>query len=269
MLNSTINSVNTGSINSISPSQIVSLAKGELGINTTDMDLRLERYVYMGLGALDCPSLRVKRAETVQVTCENGLIVAPIPCGFYEPMMIVPHCGDYCSQYVYADITELKRCGCNTENSNLVTWTNTYSFLENNIVLHLASEWTGYNSEGSSNTFDYPNQLDVYFWGANVDENGFVRIYQQYEAALVAYVCWKYARTRKGEYGRAEDSWFMEFKRERLTLISSERKVEAKLERFSVGTLLTALVVNPRIYSGYGFGGYGAGFGNVGGGIFW
>ena len=244
---STIGIINTGSHNTVTPSEIVSLAKSELGLETTDQNLLLERWVFLGLNSLDCPSLKKRRKATVDVCCDEGLPHASIPCGLYYPIMVIPHCGDYTDQYVYADTVELDGCGCNKNDyTNVRNLQKTYQFTDNNIVLHNVNNWTGYNESGEGKRFDYPKQLDVYFWGANVDKDGFVRIYNQYELALVSYLCWRYARRSKGKYGKAEDSWFAEFKRERATLISSERKVEADLQRASVKSLFTALVVNPR-----------------------
>src|ERR1017187_8786009 len=160
----------TGDFDLIPSSSVIDLANTLLFGNdvTTDYTITFEDFIDICVQDFDSPSIMKKMQCTLDLDdCGR----AKLPCGFNSVIVLVPHCGDIYSQFVYVNRAIFKKMCCEDSlNSDCISYQQSYQIEGNYIFTH------NFNGDNT--------QLDIYYWSLNVDENGLMKIYRTYKTAL-------------------------------------------------------------------------------------
>ncbi len=166
---------------------IISSAKMELNIDNMDNDLYFLKLANEGIRQLDCLSIFTKQCKVLPI-CDNKV---KLPCGF--------------NQFIGLYYSDLDGRSIN----NGLLYFDTSLLNQNNIAYPQNGYFVNYNGSfqivgdyiifGSSVQHD---SVSLIYFGLNVDEDGFMKVYDYYERALTAYICYKYARQNFKEYGQ-------------------------------------------------------------------
>lgn len=181
-------------MNVVTNDQIIASAKMQLKIETTDDDIWFSKLVNEGVRHLDCLTIFKKKVKVLSVN--NNM--AELPCGFFQMIALRTGSGTNCSNAIYADLPFLYECGCAPGLVNVQTNQNVYEIQGEHIVFHPVpvsyDPDTGTFSEGVPIT-----SCTIAYFGLN-QEDGLFEIFEHYERALTAYVCWKYCQQNFERY---------------------------------------------------------------------
>ncbi len=175
----------------ISIDEIISRAKLSLRItNTTEHDDFLEVVISEGARHLDALTLYKKCQETLQIKDSKAklpnnfqkllglrLQKTELVTSFINGQMVQNIPIPVCSPIFYVDKTFLSDCGCNNSDGNniLQNFRDTMQIINGYII---------FNSQNIES-----GTCQLAFFGLNVDENGRLILYSEYERGLSAYAC--------------------------------------------------------------------------------
>ena len=185
----------TGYYNTISISDVISRAKMSLRLNTSENDLFLEVLGREALGSLSALSQLSKKQCCLTFEGQS----AKLPDDFVRYLAfkvdientatnnpITDQILNGCQMFLYADANFLEECGCNSNGA--LGWT-TGGFQITDGYLHFNSSNTI-----ASNTLAY--------MGLNLDDKGKPVVYERYERAVAAYMCYKYAMSFSEDFNQ-------------------------------------------------------------------
>ncbi len=173
----------------ISIEEVISRCRVRLKLGSTaEYDDYLEMSISEGLRHLDMLTLYVKQQATLDIQDNK----AELPCGFMQLLgarflktvltttFVNGHMVNnvpipVCSPVFYVDKKFLSDCGCNMNDSN--------SILQNfRDTMQIVNGYIHFNSGNIES-----GKLSIAFMGLNVDQNGRILIYPEYERALTYY----------------------------------------------------------------------------------
>ena len=184
----------------ISVSDVIARAKMQLGISsTTEHDIWFETLANEAARHLDCLSVTIKR------TCKLDIdgTTACLPKGLKQ--FIALRFVDDCSGT--SSTEDIQTVSQNTGNLNITTFSSLYSFTNNAVYADLKFLKTC-GCDDDLGFYDHPNLFEIQgntiffhgtppsttalisFLGLNVDDNGMMLVYEDYERAMWNYICW-------------------------------------------------------------------------------
>lgn len=185
--------------NTISIDEVIARVKPQLRIsNTSEYDLYLTMIISEALRHLDAVSLYVKRQCTLDIVDNK----AELPIGFMKLIAMrfigttlvnqvingvmqqvsVPY-----SQRIYYVDKQFLNDSSIPNSQLLCNFNNTAQIINNYLVFNSDSVLTG--------------TVELAFMGLNVDENGQILIYEEYERALASYACYMFTLAYPNELG--------------------------------------------------------------------
>lgn len=179
----------SGRYTEIGIDQVISRTKMQLRlVNTTEWDDFFEVLIEEALRSLRPLSMYKKQQ------CEIELVnrQAKLPKGFYQLLGIrynMPAItGDensVCTTALYVDKKFLSDCNCD------VTAGTIYDYYAG---FQIVGQYIHWNTDLEDTT------MTLAYYGFNLDENGRIVIYEDYERALMAYACYKYTQSWPDKY---------------------------------------------------------------------
>lgn len=188
------------SYDQISTSDIIARAKMQLGIsNTTDNDIWFETLANEAARHLDCLSVTVKRTCKLDI---DGTSVC-LPKGFKKFVAL-----RFVDESLTPNNASIQSITQNTSNI-IITPAMPYGFMDNAIYADLKFLTDcGTNNDGLWTDFPELFQIQngsiffhgkpmsttalISFMGLNVDENGMMLVFEDYERAIWNYICWMF-----------------------------------------------------------------------------
>lgn len=187
--------MNSGPLNIISEDEVIASTKMALRLtDTADHDNYLSLLINEAIRHCAPYSIYKKRQCTLDI--ENN--ACDLPKGFVrllgarykntvtastDPSVVTAT--NNCFQLLYADVPFLNSCGCNTSDPMVAWYGETFQIVGSQIH---------FNSDIAA------DKIDIAFFGLNVDDEGRIYIYEDYERALRAYACWKFSQTNWDKY---------------------------------------------------------------------
>jgi hypothetical protein len=162
-------------------SDVVERAKMQLRLqNTTEHDDLITVFVMEGLRSLNNLYQINKFGCEIEV-CDNK---AKLPKNFVRLIGLSFTSEDGCYPLLYADTKFLASCECETEDG-------VYNFLDTfQIDKHFIYFRTDLNID----------KIRLAYYGLNMDAEGNMVIYEDFERALMAYACWNFSITYHEDY---------------------------------------------------------------------
>lgn len=229
----------------ISINEILTRTKAQLRIlNTSEHDDYLQLMISEGLRHLDALTLCVKRQCTLDIVDNKS----ELPLGFQrllgmrfidtklQPIIIdgvsVPQSLPSYSTVFYVDTAFLN--SFNIANSNFVNYTNTAQIVNN--TLHFNSN----NIESGT--------IQIAFMGLNVDEEGQLLIYEEYERALSSYACYMFVMAYNDIYAIGlADRYYEIWKAQKAWIKGGAWKDEFTRTKKEISSFINALVIDQRV----------------------
>jgi len=178
----------TGRYSTISVEEVISRTKMQLRItDTSEHDEYLEMMIFEGLKSLRTLSNFIKK----QVELDVVDLKAKLPNDFYKLLGLRfrdTNDGGLCSQILYSDTNFLRSCDCDTSLSNVEDFRNRFQIIPGYIIL----------SSGTS-----AETISLAYLGLNMDADGRILIYEDYERALSSYACYMFTNSYADDYKEA------------------------------------------------------------------
>ena len=178
---------NPGKHREVDIRDIISSAKMELGIDNMDMDLYFLKLTNEAVRSLGALSIFIPKRECLPI-CDNKV---QLPCGFNQLILLSINDGhnklNGLNQYLYIDTNLLSLNGVSLNNGQYLYYGGSIEIVGDYIHFSSAQQAT---------------ECTLVYFGLNVDEHGFMKVYDYYERGLTAYLCYKYARQNFKDYGQ-------------------------------------------------------------------
>jgi hypothetical protein len=214
--------IQQGIYSTISMDQCISGAKEELRMDTTDNDRWFRKLANEATRHIDAISLWEQDEECLDIIDQR----VELPFNFEKLIAVRVGARGCYGNSVYVDLPFLVSCNCTTNNGNVTSYRNSFEIKDNHIVFHKApSTSTTTTTNGVVTTVTEPaTEATVAFWGLQVDENGLILVYADYERAITAYILWKYKRSIIGE----RDSIIYECESHKTEWIAQKKWIKSK-----------------------------------------
>jgi hypothetical protein len=194
--------IDSGNLAVVTNDQIVSSAKLQLKIETSDQDIWFMKLANDAVRRLRTTSTIIKRECSLIIN--NGKAKLPHD---YQQLIAIRYNNQAggqdgstanCAQMVYVDMPFLTNCGCNTNIPGIQNMRGAFQINGNHILFY------GSMPDGT--------EAQIAYFATNVDEHGLRTIYERYEDAVVAYICWMWTIQNANEYNQYliekwEDIW--------------------------------------------------------------
>lgn len=231
----------TGRYDTISMEQVISRIKMKLRLTDSSNDDYLNVLACEALDSMNAASQQGKFECPIKV-CDRtaklpkGIIkflAARIPCDTENAATNDPITNqliNWNKQYplIYADVTFLNQCGCNT--SGMIPYANTIEI--NNGHIHFNSDMN-------------IDEITVAFLGLRVDEFGNSIIFQRYERALTNYACAEYADSFKEDFTEGQiQRWNATWVAQKAKIEGEDRMNNFENDRFEIAALANGLMVS-------------------------
>jgi hypothetical protein len=211
----------------ISAKQIVTSAKQQLRLESSDFDAWLEKLVNEGVRHLDSFQLWKKQVRVIPVV--DG--AACLPDNFGRLIALRTGSGDDCLKAIYVDMPFISSCGC-TPSVESVSSAGIFEIQDGKIVFH--------NPDQLSDVAE----ITLAYFGLN-SENGLLKIHADYERAVTAYVCWKFALANFEKYpAYVQQSYASEWVAQKKWVRSKEVHDDFRNTRRQVSEWVHALVAD-------------------------
>ena len=179
----------SGRYTEIGIDQVIARTKMQLRlVNTTEWDDFFEVVIEEGLRSLRPLSMYKKQQCNIDVVNRQ----AKLPKGFYQLLgiryntpLIDGFDNGQCSPALYVDKRFLSDCGCSTSDSSVFDWFSGFQ---------IVGQYIHWNSDIED------TEMQLAYYGFNLDENGRIVIYEDYERALMAYACMMYCLSWPDKY---------------------------------------------------------------------
>lgn len=229
----------------ISIDEVLVRTKAQLRLlNTSEQDDYLLLMINEGLRHLDALTLCVKRQCTLDIVDNK----AELPKGFQkllgmrfintslQPVIIdgveVPKSLPSYSSVFYVDTAFLNNCNCSTY--GFANYTSTAQIVNN--TLHFNSN----NIESGT--------IQVAFMGLNVNEEGQLLIYEEYERALSSYACYMFVMAYNDIYAIGlADRYYEIWKAQKAWIKGGAWKDEFFRTKKEISSFVNALVIDQRV----------------------
>lgn len=158
-------------------------------VNTTEWDPFFEVVIEEGLRSMAPLSMYKKQQCNVELVNRQ----AALPKGFYKLLgiryqaPIVGTTNTQCQPALYVDKKFMSDCGCSTDSF-------TGDLFDCNQGFQIIKNFIHWNSSIEDTT------IQLAYFGMNLNANGRIVIYEDYERALTAYACYKYTQSWPDKY---------------------------------------------------------------------
>lgn len=148
--------------------------------HTTEWDNFFKIVINEALTHLNCLSVTTKDQTILDVDGNQALL----PIGYYKLLGLrTKNAAGVCSRKIYVDKAFLNSCGCNCSGFNSFSET----FQINGGVIYF-------------DTSEDIASIELAYMRFNVDEQGFIKIFEYYERALFNYACYQYMLSWSEKY---------------------------------------------------------------------
>lgn len=161
--------------------ECIAVAKGKLGIRTTDND------IYW----LDTANEAVRQINAGSIFSQELPVVLPIedrksrlPCNYYGLLGLRWNSGNSCSELIYVDMDFLTSCGCPCPQ-------NAISFAG---VFQIEKGWIYYHQMP-----DNTEEVTLSYMGINQDSLGRNIVYEDFRRAVWSYICYDFCLANQDE----------------------------------------------------------------------
>lgn len=182
---------NPGKYKEIDIRDIISSAKMELNIDNMDNDLYFLKLANEGVRQLDCLSI-FQRQEKILPICDGKV---QLPCGFNQ-FMVLYFCDSTAinsGQQLYLNSPFLNNY--NIDTTSIINGSNNSFFAHYSGTFQIVGDYIVF---GNANLkAEYCNLI---YFGLNTTEDGMMKVYDYYERALTAYICYKFTRQNFKDY---------------------------------------------------------------------
>lgn len=233
----------------ISTEQVINRTKIRLGIKNTEYDAAIEKLVDEGCAHLGAKRTRVFSCATIQLDCYRGTL----PDFFTEFVAATfPSGGCTCgcdSTSTDSSVTTseaLSGCSCPVwyvsdsvfrSDSTCGRWGNFFNIEGNQIVLPSTTTAT---------------EIKVYFKSMNVDSNGLMVIYENWERGLSAYAASEFAITHDTRYTpRQQGKWEATWKAQKGKQIGIDNINDFNLNSHEISRIMNSIITNTAIQGIY------------------
>lgn len=229
----------SGTYNVVTNDQIVSSAKMQLKIEVSDDDIWFEKLVNEGVRHLDCLSLFVKKIAQLDVQ-DN---IAKLPPGFFRLIGLRTGTPGNCGLATYVELDFIVQCGCSPQ-----TWVqpavNLFEIQNGYIYFHPNPTTV----DPVTNEIVPPVPIEsavIAYFGMNVDDTGLYQVYDHYERALTAYVCWRYCQQNFEKYPAAiRAEYNAEWITQKKWIKSIEQQNNFRYTRKQIAEWVNAIIVD-------------------------
>lgn len=214
-------------ISTISENEVIARIKVQLRLtHTTEYDDYFSMMVNEGVNNLDTLSTLTKKICRINVSD----LKAKLPCGFVQLLGLRYTSEDVnCISLLYVDTKFLTQCGCDT------TDTSPYgqSFQINGGYMHFSSSFAG-------------TQVTLAYLGANVDDDGRLIIYENYERALSSYACYMFCLAHSEMY-RADviDRYYRTWMAQKSWIKATDNQENFNNNKAEISHTINAMTINP------------------------
>jgi hypothetical protein len=230
----------TGRYSTISIDQVISRAKMQLKLNDGSEEDFLEVLGNEALNNLDCLSLMKKQQKTLCISdCK-----AKLPCGYYKMLGLRFICSDIVdpenntirnnwNNFLYIDKNFLRDCGCEVnENSTL-------PYRDYQQTFQIVDGWIYFNS------YIDAEEVEIAYMGMNVDETGRLLIYEDYERAIVNYICWQFALTNIQLFNQYQiEKYERTWKAQKAKVKADDSRNDFQNTKYQIRKIFNAVLVN-------------------------
>jgi hypothetical protein len=187
--------ISSGTYTQISIEQVIASAKMQLKIETTDQDIWFEKIANQGAGPTGLRAISTFTKKQCQLNVVSGK--AKLPKGFNQLIALrynansdaaQPNSNLNCAPMLYVDMGFLNNCGCNTNIPFVQNSKGVFQINGGHVIFY------GGVPDGT--------EVSIAYFGNNVDENGLQMIYERYERALTAFICYFYTLQNANEYNQ-------------------------------------------------------------------
>lgn len=225
--------MSTGRYTEIGIDQVIARIKMQLRlVNTTEWDDYFEVVIEEGLRSLRPLSMYKKQQCKLEIVDRKG----KLPAGFYQLLGIrydLPVVGGEesanCVTALYVDKKFLSDCGCDTATGTIYDY---------NMGFQIVGQYVHWNTDISDTT------MTLAYYGFNLDENGRIVIYEDYERALMSYACYQYTMSWPDKYPvslRAE--YNAQWVNQRAMLRGEDVAFHFTIDKREVGNVFRALAI--------------------------
>lgn len=230
----------TGRYSTISIDQVIERAKKQLKLTDTSEDDFLEMLANEAINNLDCLSLTKKQQKKLCVSnCK-----AKLPCGFFRLLGARFICSDIVdpenntirnnwNNFLYIDKNFLRDCGCEVnENSTL-------PYRDYQQTFQIVDGWIYFNS------YIDAEEVEIAYMGMNVDEYGRLLIYEDYERAMVNYICWQFALTNILMFNQYQiEKYERVWKAQKAKIKADDARNDFQNTKYQIRKIFNAVLVN-------------------------
>jgi len=229
----------SGRYSEISIDQVIARTKMQLRlVNTSEWDDFFEVVIEEGLRALRPLSMYKKQQCTINVVNRQ----AKLPKGFYQLLGIrynIPavtgESSSVCATALYVDKKFLSDCNCDTSVFSGAIYDYYSGFQIVNGYIH----W---------NTDIEDTEMTLAYFGFNLNENGRLVIYEDYERALSAYACYKYTQSWSDKYPQSlRMEYNAEWVAQRANLRGEDVAFHFKCDKLEVSRAVIALATSQAV----------------------
>ena len=227
---------NPGKYKEIDIRDIISSAKMELNIDNMDNDLYFLKLANEGVRQLDCLSI-FQRQEKVLPICDGKV---QLPCGFNQ-FMVLHFCDSTqqnSGQQLYLNSPFLKQF--NVDTTSIINTSSRNGFFVNYAgTFQIVGDYIIFGSETTA------TQCNLIYFGLNTTEDGMMKVYDYYERALTAYLCWKFSRQNFKDYPQYIISDFKrEWVNQKAFVIGTDVHDNAKNNMWQLKRIFNAWMLN-------------------------
>ena len=228
--------INSGTYATITLDSIISAAKMELKIqDSADYDILFEKWANQAAGTQGLHTLSTTIKKQCSITVNGGK--AKLPVGFNQLIAMryntnnVSNSSLNCTPMLYVDMAFLSNCGCDTNTPFIQNMQGVFQINNGYIIFY------GGVPDGVTCSLSY--------FANNVDENGLQIVYERYERALTAYLCYRYMLQNLQEYNQyAMETFRQEWMAQKRMLRSQDARESFNNTKYQMMEVANALVVD-------------------------
>ncbi len=212
--------------------EIIASTKMQLRItDTTTSDDYFELMANEALRHLNCLSLFKKRQCTMDIVD----LKSKLPKGFQRILGLRFSStnvsgNENCYNLVYIDRKFLNSCGCDTSAFNLANYVDSFQMQHGYIY---------YNSDIGA------TEATLAFMGLNLDEYGRLIVYEDYERAIRAYLCWMFTQAYPEDFKEATtERYGRTWKAQKAFLKGEDVQEDFRQNKYEIGKIFNGLLVS-------------------------
>jgi hypothetical protein len=221
-----------GFFSTTSLDQFVSGAKLQLKIESSDSDIWFIKLANEAIRHLDCYDIFVKKTCSISVINRK----AKLPSGFQRLIGLRFGTTNVCSDLVYVDLPFINDCGCSVISLNVIPLNGIFQLQDGFIFFH---------GDTSSLT-----DVTIAYFGLNVDDTGLMKAYEDYERAVIGYICWKYALQNFDKYpANVKEDYHREWQAQKKWVKSTSAQNEARRTKAQLTQIMNSIISDKSLWS--------------------